>query len=98
VSEILDKSGKPIEKKWDAMTLDEKLDVLRMGIGALINQGNAMGVAMGRLMKALDEQEQQGEPTEAEEGPQCSAFGGGGDEQMITPFPKPVKSGEVPSE
>ena len=57
MSGIVDKSGKPIEKKWTDMDIDEKLDVLRQGIGALINQGNAMGVAVGRLMKALDESE-----------------------------------------
>ena len=55
MSGIVDKDGKPVEKKWDEMDLDGKLNVLRLGIGALINQGNAVGVAMARLMKALDE-------------------------------------------
>ena len=57
MSDILDKNGKPVERKFNDMTLDEKLEVLRIGIGALINQGNAMGVGLGRILKAMDEQE-----------------------------------------
>ena len=60
MSGLVDKDGKPTEKKWDDMDLDERLNVLRMGIGALIQQGNALGTAVSRIVKAMDESEAAG--------------------------------------
>ena len=64
MSGLVDKDGKPTEKKLEDMDLDERLNVLRMGIGALIQQGNAIGAAVKKIVDALDNEDahSEGEP------------------------------------
>jgi hypothetical protein len=64
MSTILGADGKPVEKKWEEMDQDEKPTVLRLGIGALIQQGNALGeqgnalgVGMSKIITAMEAEE-----------------------------------------
>ena len=69
MSKILGADGKPVEKKWEEMDLDEKLNVLRLGIGALIQQGNALGTGLQRIIAAMDEMDMAGEPIKVADAP-----------------------------
>jgi hypothetical protein len=56
MSEILDKTGKPMPPKaWEDMNSDEKHDALRQGIGYLINLTISVNQKLDKIVKEIDE-------------------------------------------
>lgn len=68
-AEILDKDGKPIVPKWESMNQEEKLFVLRNGMGYIINLTVAINQKLDLIINAMreaDNNEAKEQPIEQE--------------------------------
>lgn len=54
---IPNKEGQLIQKQWEEMNSEEKIDVIRQGLGILINVCNATNQKLDRITKALEDYE-----------------------------------------